>query len=95
MRPRRQDANHSAIRAAFRKRGCSWLDLYMVGKGCPDGMVGSQGKNILVEIKDGEKPPSERRLTKDEQAFFDTWLGQVTVVMSDEDVEAVVKALRE
>ena len=35
-----------------------------------------------MEIKDGSKPPSARRLTPAEQEFFDTWRGQVCVVNS-------------
>jgi hypothetical protein len=30
---------------------------------------------MLLEIKDGKKSPSARRLTELEQEFFDTWRG--------------------
>ena len=83
---KRTDSNHAVIRQAFRDRGFSWMDTYMVGKGFPDGVVGRYGINVLIEIKDGEKPPSKRKLTPDEQEFHGTWLGWVEVVKDEVDV---------
>jgi hypothetical protein len=33
----------------------------------------------MVEIKDGTKPPSQRKLTKDEVSFHSNWSGQVQI----------------
>jgi len=54
----------------------------MVGHGFPDIVVGFRGKTYLIEIKDGSKPPSKRKLTEEEQFFFDVWVGHVEVVES-------------
>jgi hypothetical protein len=45
------------------------------GEGLPDLLVGYHGRTMLLEVKDGKKPPSARRLTELEQEFFDTWRG--------------------
>ena len=80
------DANHAEIVSVLRKAGYSVLSLAAVGKGCPDILVGrSESANILLEIKDGSKPPSKRNLTKDQRRFFATWKGQVAVVKSPEE----------
>ena len=78
------DANQAEIVAALRGAGASVLLLHQVGGGCPDILVGHRALagNALMEIKDGSKPPSARRLTPAEQEFFDTWRGQVCVVNS-------------
>ena len=66
MRAARTDANHKEVVAAFRKFGCSVLQLHMVGAGCPDLCIGLNKKSILVEVKDGNKVKSARALTKDD-----------------------------
>ena len=80
MRAARVDANQAEIVAALRQVGCSVQPLHMVGKGCPDLLVGRSGLNVLIEVKDGSKPPSERKLTPDQCIWHDNWRGQVTVV---------------
>lgn len=79
------DDNQSEIVAALRAAGCSVTSLASIGKGCPDIVVGRGGVNYLMEIKDGNKPPSKRRLTKDEQEWHATWNGHVAIVESVED----------
>jgi hypothetical protein len=53
------DANHADIVKALRAAGCGVLDLSKVGNGCPDLLVHA-GVTVLMEIKDGSKPPSAR-----------------------------------
>jgi len=84
------DANQKAIVAALRTVGCSVLPLHAVGKGCPDLLVGWGGFNLLMEVKDGKKPPSARALTQDQVDFHRDWRGHVAVVTSvKEALEAV------
>ena len=90
MKAARVDANQPEIVEALRAVGCTVQHLHTVGKGCPDLLVGRAGRNFLLEIKDGNKPPSKRKLTADEKEWHQTWTGQVIVVNSvDEALEAV------
>ena len=88
-RAARTDANHAQIVAAFRQLGYSVLDLSRVGQGCPDLLVARNGESWLVEIKDGAKPPSARKLTPDESEFHARWKGRVIIVESLDDVARV------
>jgi hypothetical protein len=84
------DANQSEIVAAFRKAGATVTPLHAVGQGCPDLLVGFRGVNYLVEVKDGAKPPSARKLTPDQVSWHDTWRGQVAVVKSAAEALALL-----
>lgn len=86
------DANQAEIVAALRKAGASVQHLHAVGAGCPDLLVGFRGRNLLVEVKDGNKSPSARKLTPDQVAWHDAWRGQVAVV---KDVTEAMKLLGE
>lgn len=87
------DANQTAIVAALRGIGCSVVSLAPIGNGCPDLLVGIFGRNLLLEVKDGDKPPSARKLTPMEREFAETWKGQKAVVTSAEEAIACVNAL--
>ena len=76
----RVDRNQSEIVKAVRSVGASVLLLHRVGSGCPDLLVGRRGRNLLLEVKDGNRPPSEQKLTEDEQTFHATWPGHKAVV---------------
>jgi hypothetical protein len=86
----RVDANQPAIVEALRAIGASVLHLHTLGQGAPDILVGYRGRNYLMEIKDGNKPPSRRRLTDDERIFFDGWLGQVAIVENEQQAIDIV-----
>jgi hypothetical protein len=90
MRACRTDSNQNEIVQALRKIGCTVAPTHMVGDGFPDLVVGRNGVNHLLEIKDGAKPPSARALTKDEKKFHIEWRGVVEVVYSIEDALRVV-----
>lgn len=66
---RRVDDNHAEIKSALIGIGCYVIDCSGVGSGFPDLIVGFRGHWTLIEIKDGRKPPSRRRLTGDQQVF--------------------------
>jgi hypothetical protein len=87
------DANHTAIVQALRAVGATVQSLASVGKGCPDLLCGYRGNNVLLEVKDGDKPPSARRLTPDEQEWHATWAGQVCIVESIDDALRVIGAV--
>lgn len=86
------DDNHKEIVAAFKKFGCSVLDIHAIPN-CADIVVGTHFKCAVIEIKDGKKSPSERELTIGEKKFRDGWNGAYFVVEDLADVIAVVRAL--
>lgn len=85
------DANHSAIVKALRQIGASVQSLASVGSGCPDLLVGFRGENIILEVKDGNLPPSKQKLTDDERVWHACWNGEVHTVTS---VEEALKLLQ-
>lgn len=84
------DDNQGEIVAALRAAGCSVTSLASVGRGCPDLVVGRAGVTYLLEVKDGKKPLSKRRLTPDEKAWHESWRGQVAVVESVQEALTAV-----
>jgi hypothetical protein len=84
-RAARRDANHQSVGDHLRKLGWSVLDLADAGDGVPDLAVAMPGFAALVEIKDGSKPPSARKLTPKEQKVKDNWQGPYVVALSGED----------
>jgi len=45
----------------------------------------------MIEIKDGSKPPSKRKLSEGEQKFRDNWQGEYALVICNEDVISINK----
>jgi hypothetical protein len=82
----RKDTNQDEIVQAARDLGATVLLTHQLGGGAPDIIIGWRGLNYLVEIKDGAKPPSRRRLTKDEKEFHQLWRGQICVIKSVDEL---------
>ena len=57
-RAARIDRNQPEIVEALRKLGASVQPLHTVHDSVPDLLIGYQGRNFLLEVKDGTKPPS-------------------------------------
>lgn len=91
MRAARIDANHEQVVSALRAAGASVQSLAGVGKGVPDLLVGFQGKTLLMEVKDGRKTPSERRLTEDQVRWHGAWRGGPLAVV--DGVDAALRML--
>jgi hypothetical protein len=91
-RAARQDSNHAEIRQVFVDAGLSTLDLHQL-KGACDLLVGGLGVNILLEIKDGTKPPSKRQLSEKERDFHARWLGPLFIVETVEQAQALANQL--
>ena len=79
---------------AFRKLGLSVADTSRLGGGFPDLAIGWSGVTALVEVKDGKKVPSRRKLTEDEAEFSKTWKGGVHLVESLDDVMIVAARMK-
>jgi len=65
MRGNRIDANQNEIVRELRKVGATVLITSNL-KNAFDILVGFRGELYIVEIKDGSKPPSQRKLTPGE-----------------------------
>lgn len=91
-RAARTDGNQTPIVAALRAIGCSVQSLASVGQGVPDLLVGFMHKNFLLEVKDGDRKPSEQRLTTDEVLWHNAWNGKVAVVHNVKEALAAVGA---
>lgn len=79
------DANQEQVVLALRAVGASVQTLAAVGKGVPDLLVGYQGKTLLLEVKDGRKPPSARKLTEDQLKWHGAWRGGPLAVVDGPD----------
>ncbi len=90
----RIDANQVEIMRGLRSIGATVQSLADVGKGCPDLLIGFQGRNIVVEVKDGKKTVSRRRLTPAEEEWQQLWRGQVAIVTNLDEALAVIGAKR-
>ena len=87
----RIDANQNKIVDGLRKAG-AYVRIISQGDGIPDLLVGYNGYTILMEVKDGDKVPSARKLTEAEQKFFDEWDGGMLVVINS--VEEALEILK-
>ena len=94
MRAARVDDNQAGIVKALRLVGATVTPTHMVGKGFPDLVVGYRGVNYLLEVKDGAKVPSARKLTPAELDWHDNWRGASFVVDSVKQALRVIGALR-
>ena len=93
-RAARVDENQGLIVKALRACGAT-VRIITQGDGIPDLLVGYRGHTILMEVKDGNKPPSARQLTTAEQTFFRQWTGgKLFIVNSVEEALDVLKDCR-
>jgi hypothetical protein len=76
----RVDANQPGIVAGLRAAGCTVAPAHAVGRGFPDLVVGYRGCTYLLEVKDGDKPPSARKLTPAQVDWHGEWRGHMAVV---------------
>lgn len=86
-RAAKTDANQEEVVRALRQAGCSVLSLAAIGRGCPDLLAYSLWTKTwaLLEVKDGAKYPSERKLTPAQVEFHAKWHGPIHVVTSPDE----------
>ena len=85
------DGNHVAVMLRFRSYGFSVLSLARLGDGAPDLLVARNGLTAVVEVKDGSKPPSRRKLRPAQVEFLSSWRGATYVVERLEQVDAIAE----
>jgi Holliday junction resolvase len=76
------DRNQAEVVKALRQVGATVQSLAAIGDGCPDLLVGFKRETVLMEIKDGSKPPSERKLNKEQIEWHIEWRGGACVVVT-------------
>jgi hypothetical protein len=81
------DGNHTEVVDELLAMGCLVQSLAGMGGGVPDLLVCTpKGNLLLLEVKDGSKPPSKRRRTLDQVDWHRRWgRAPVHVVLSGED----------
>ena len=84
------DSNHAEIVAHFRDNGFSVLSVAQLKNAC-DIFISKDLKTAAIEIKDGYKPPSKRRLTAGERKFKSEWQGEYFVVESIEQSNKIIE----
>lgn len=65
---KRVDRNHAEVKAALKLAGWQVTDLSHIGHGVPDlfAIKPREDRAEFIEVKDGTKAPSARKLTEDE-----------------------------
>ena len=85
IRAAKKDDNHHEVEKAFKDLGYITQDLSQLKNACD--LLAVKGKRIfVVEIKDGKKPPSARKLTEGEEKFALKWGAHWALITSVNDV---------
>ena len=88
-RAARRDANEQEVIVALRNAGAYVKQIN--DEGFADLLIWFRGRCLIVEVKDGKKPPSARKLTEAEQKFHDEYPGDnLFIVNSAEDALAIL-----
>jgi hypothetical protein len=89
-RAARRDDNEQDIIKAMRAEGAYVKQIN--DEGLFDLLVSYRGETLLIEVKDGAKPPSARRLTEAELKFHEEWPGSDLFIITS--VEEAIALLR-
>ena len=92
MRANRIDSNQPEIVKQFRDWACSVLIIADL-KNCCDLIVSKHGRSIFVEIKDGKKPKSARKLTEGEEKFKAETQGAWRLCENEKDAQSIINEL--
>ena len=91
-RAARRDDGEREIIDALRKAGAYVKQVN--DEGLADLLVWHGGRTLILEVKDGKKPPSARKLTEAEQKFHNEWPGDnLFIVNSVEEALKVISAV--
>ena len=94
MRANRTDHNQTEIIDYCESKGFAVLNISSL-KNCCDIIISKDGYTICVEIKDGKKPPSARKITDGEEAFRQRWKGAWRLVKCTADVDNLMLSMKE
>ena len=90
----RKDANHTEIVRVIKDLGAQVIDIAQLGGGVPDLLVTTGNRTVLIEVKDGNKPPSKQVLTEDEKEFHATWKGELYIINSIDSAIRLINEIR-
>jgi Holliday junction resolvase len=79
------DSNQIQVVSALRAAGAKVQSLAAIGKGVPDLLCKYEGAFYLIEVKDGRKPPSQRKLTEDQVKWHEEWKSAFLGVVDSPD----------
>lgn len=91
--PKKVDANQTEIVSALRQVGAYVQSLASIGKGCPDLLVGYDETWFVLEVKDGNQPPSKQRLTPDELEWAEKANQRGLIVYTVNSVERALRVI--
>lgn len=89
-RAARRDANEDQVVSALQACGAHVETINDAGRF--DLLVWYRGHTLLLEVKDGRKPPSARQLSPAEQKFHERWPGNnLHIVTGPEEALELLK----
>lgn len=88
------DRNQPESVHQLRMMGCDVLCTHQMGEGFPDLIAAVNWLNLLIEIKDGKKPPSARKLTQQQVLFHRDWRGLKFIVKDSEEIADLINHTR-
>lgn len=91
-RAARKDANHGAIVRDLVAIGAECFETHQI-PGLLDVIVGYRGRLTWLEIKDGSKPPSDRKLTGAERETIERLRRVGAPVHVVEDIAGALRAI--
>jgi Holliday junction resolvase len=91
---KRTDGNQERIVEYLRRVGASVFVASGVGDSFPDLVVGYRGVNYLIEVKDPAQPKSKRKLRPGQQAFAESWRGQIAKVETEDEALRLIGAIK-
>jgi len=74
----RVDNNQKEIVKVMKKLGYTVEDI----KWPCDKLLGKRGLNFLIEIKNEDNSPSQKKLTPKQEKFHENWNGQIDIIES-------------
>ncbi len=92
---RKKDDNHDEIVDEFKRLGCGVKDVHNLPD-FVDIIICYKSATVMVEIKDGAKPASARKLTSGEKKFSDEWIakgGKWACIETIEQANELVKSI--
>lgn len=90
----RTDDNQTELVGILRSLGMCVEITSAAHGGMTDLVVGYGGITVLVEVKDGNKPPSDRKLTPAQTRFHERFHGAITVIESVDQAFKLASEIR-